>query len=208
MGEKMITLHNKDCMRGMKDFPDGFFEWAIVDPPYGAVEMMVSGGGTNRLRERMPWDVRPSREYFEELFRVSKNQIIWGGNYFSDFLPISNSWLCWHKGKQLNFPEFELAWTSTKKPSGYFYFSRADANINKVKIKFHPTQKPRELYVWIMSRFCTPGDRILDTHLGGGSIALAAHDMKLALWGYEISEDYYNKAVKRLDLHRQQLKLF
>jgi len=86
--------------------------------------------------------------------------------------------------------------------------SRADSNINKVKIKFHPTQKPRELYLWMMSRFCKQGDNILDTHLGGGSIALAAHDMKMNLWGYEISSEYYTKAIERLDNHRQQLQLF
>ena len=204
----MINLYNRDCMEAMKEFDDDFFDLAVVDPPYGAVEMMISGGGMNTLREKMPWDVRPKKEYFEELFRVSKNQIIWGGNYFSEFLPVSNCWVVWNKGKQLRYPEFEMAWTSTKKPNAIFYFSRADANINKVKIKFHPTQKPKELYIWLLSRYASQGDKILDTHLGGGSIALAAHDMGFDLWGYEINQNYYNGAMTRLQNHRQQIKLF
>ena len=205
----MIHLHNMDCMEAMAQMPDNAFELAICDPPYGAIEHMQSGGGKTKMKQLMHWDKKPSKKYFEQLQRVSRYQIIFGGNYFCDYLPISNCWFIWHKGKQLRFPEFEMAWTNTKKPNNVFYMSRADANINKITYKkFHPTAKPKELYMYLLNKYAKKGWRILDTHLGSGSSAIAAYNAGYEFVGYEIDTDYYNAAKKRFENHKRQIRMF
>jgi site-specific DNA-methyltransferase (adenine-specific) len=196
----MIELHNIDCMEYMRGLPDNAFELAIVDPPYGAVELMISGGGQSKvMRDEMAkWDKRPNKEYFNEVRRVSGNQIIWGANYFIDQLPLSSRWLCWDKGSFLNFPEFELAWMSFNKPSRMFRYSRVNAFINDMDSKIHPTQKPVKLYEWLLMNYAKEGDRILDTHLGSGSSAMAAHNLGFEFVGCELDTDYFNAASKRL----------
>ena len=201
----MINLYNEDCLEAMKRMEDGKYSLAIVDPPYGI-----------NIAE---WDTKiPSKEYFDQLFRVSKNQVIWGGNYF--VLPHTESWLCWDKTFkfQRKYPmsEFELAWTSFDFKSkfirytycGNFYgWNNPKVNYQKPK-NIHPTQKPVELYAWILQNYAKEGDTILDTHLGSGSIAIACHDMGFDLDGYELDTDYFQAASKRLREHQRQLKLF
>lgn len=192
-------VYNMDCMEYMKSIPDNFFELAIVDPPYGLSKKSTSGRG--KLKGRclnrgniQRWDIRPTKEYFEELFRVSKNQIIWGGNYFS--LPSCRCFICWDKKQPWkNFSQCEYAWTSFDKPAKLVAISNrgGDADRNK----FHPTQKPVKLYQWILEKFSKPGDKILDTHLGSGSSRIAAYRMGLDFYGTEIDKEYFDEQEKR-----------
>ena len=193
----------------MKQMPDKAFDLAIVDPPYG-IGAGKGVGRSGRLAVAKgkvvggEWDNEiPPPEYFEELFRVSKNQIIWGGNYFP--LPPSKCFLIWDKGETMynrKFAECEMAWASFDKAARLFKKSPKQDN------RIHPTQKPVELYKWILSRFANPGDKILDTHLGSGSIAIVCHDLGFDLTGYEINKDYYDAACKRLKNHQMQATLF
>lgn len=205
----MIELHNIDCMEYLATLEDNAFELAIVDPPYGAVEFMISGGGNSKvMRDEMKkWDTRPEQAYFNEIRRISKNQIVWGANYFINNLTLSSRWLCWDKGKLHNFPEFELAWMSFNKPSRMYRYHRVDAYINDMDIKIHPTQKPVKLYEWLLMNYAKEGDRILDTHLGSGSIAIACHNLGFDLVGCELDTDYFNAAKKRLEQHQSQLRI-
>ena len=202
----MINLYNMDCLEAMKRMEDGKYSLAIVDPPYGLKKAGVQGGGKMKNRafnrgEVFRWDIPPNKEYFDQLFRVSKNQIIWGGNYFD--LPPSRCVICWNKKQPWeNFSQWEMAWTSFDFPAPMFTFD------NRYRGKIHPTQKPIELYVWCLNRFGKEGDTILDTHLGSGSIAIACHDMGYSLDGYELDVDYFEAASKRLKEHQRQLKLF
>ena len=217
----MIQLFNQDCMTAMKAMKSNAFDLAIVDPPYGIHDKMKTtatqkkaGCGWAVEYMKKGWDQqRPSREYFQELQRVSRNQIIWGGNYFADLLPPSRGWICWDKVLDtFTSVNHELAWSSFDKGLGMF---RRSHGIDKGFMlrtpedqKIHPTQKPIALYVWILDNYAKEGDRILDTHLGSGSIALACHDMKFDLTGYEIDTEYYEAACKRLEQYQKQLKLF
>jgi site-specific DNA-methyltransferase (adenine-specific) len=203
----MIELLHEDNMRLMARYPDKHFDLAIVDPPYGIGNALVDGGGTRKAkfdndRDSVKWDVAPSKEYFSELFRVSKNQIIWGGNYFS--LPPNRCALIWDKMQIFSGSDFEYAWTSFDKASKSFRMSRVRAYCSG---KIHPTQKPIELYQFCLEKFAKEGDKILDTHLGSGSIAIACHDMGFDLVACEIDKDYYNAAVKRFNEQTKQLKL-
>ncbi len=197
-----IELLNMDCMEYMRGLPDKAFELAIVDPPYGIGE----SGGAKRTRGskktnglKKDWDnQRPSKEYFDELDRVSKNQIIWGGNYFADLLAPSRCWLYWQKDMGGDFSDGELAWTSFDKVLKQFR-KRSDT-FNRI----HPTQKPVKLYEWLLANYAKPGDRILDTHLGSGSSAIAAHYGGFEFVGTELDKDYYNAAVKRFDMETRQ----
>lgn len=211
----MITLHNKDCLEAMLEMADNQFDLAIVDPPYGinkdGQKEFISKKKSDHNRKyhkKKNWDTkRPSQQYFDELNRVSKHQIIWGGNYFADLLCASRGWVYWSKGQPgLTMSDGELAWTS---------FDRAlrEITINRIKIKqhggsIHPTQKPVALYKWLLQNYAKDGDSILDTHLGSGSIAIACHDMGFDLTAYEIDEEYFAAAQQRLKKHQQQLKLF
>jgi site-specific DNA-methyltransferase (adenine-specific) len=204
----MIELLNIDCMDYLATCENNAFELAIVDPPYGAVELMNTSGRAAKMCEEMKkWDKRPEREYFDELRRVSKNQIIWGAHYFLDKLPISSRWLCWDKGKLHHFPEFELAWMSLNKPSRMFRYHRISAYVHDMDTKIHPTQKPVKLYEWMLMNYAKEGDRILDTHLGSGSSAIACHNLGFDFVGCEIDRDYYNAALKRYRQHAAQLTI-
>lgn len=202
-----IELYNCDCMELMARYPDNHFDLAIVDPPYGLNEKLTRGGG-NHLKFKDDkrinnWDVIPDDKYFNELFRISNNQIIWGGNYFD--LPIYRCPIIWNKQQPLsNFSSFELAWTSFDRPNDIFSERQAGFCGDT---KIHPTQKPVKLYKWLLKNYAKEGDAILDTHLGSGSIAIACWDMGFDLVGSEIDKDYYEAMMKRFEQHKSQLQL-
>jgi site-specific DNA-methyltransferase (adenine-specific) len=210
----MITATNEDNMVMMKRYPDNYFELAIVDPPYGIdlANMNMGIGNTpkaskakNRKWKAKDWDSAvPTKEYFDELFRVSKNQIIWGGNYFD--LPPCGKFIIWDKEipKGLSFSDCEYAWTSFK---GANKMLRYSAYRNKSE-KFHPTQKPPALYEYCLMNFANAGNKILDTHLGSGSIALACHNLGYDLTACEIDSEYFTKYEERLKQHQSQLTMF
>ncbi len=180
---------------------DKEFNLAIVDPPFGLGEKLVIGGTwANKYdKEDSLWDIPPSKEYFEELFRISINQIIWGGNYFE--LPPNRCNLIWDKIAHMpTMSDFELAWTSFDMNSKIFKHIR-----NTSEIRIHMCQKPIALYKWLLKNYAKEGDKILDTHLGSGSIAIACYDMGYDLIGYEIDKTYYDAAVKRFETHKKQL---
>jgi len=211
MHRSKIELHNVDCLPFMKQCEDNQFDLAIVDPPYGIDWMkQIENPNTKanwKVHDKKDWDKNiPQQEYFNELFRVSKNQIVWGGNYMTEYLPPSPCWLIWDKMQEFTGAVFEMAWTSFKSPAKAFRMSRVEAYANKNKI--HPTQKPEGLYEWILDRYASEGDLILDTHLGSGSIAVACDKMSYDLVGLEIDKDYFDKANKRLKPYRMQRTLF
>ena len=210
-------------MTAMEKMQDNAFDLAIVDPPYGiGISKMKSykNKGKNFMStfyNPKDWDENiPNSSYFEELKRVSKNQIIFGGNYFTDYLKPTKSWCIWDKVTGDNeFSMFEMIYFSFKIVPKIFKYPIARIN-NRVsshpdqvkKTRIHPTQKPVALYVWLLDKYAKNGDRILDTHLGSGSSAIAAHDMDFDFVGYELDKDYFAAAQKRLHEHQKQLKLF
>jgi len=225
-----------DCMKAMKEFPSNFFDLAVVDPPYGGgatdtylhgaidgrfgnkgsmfekyrqIKVARTGAGHNNYDNKISeWDIAPSKEYFDELFRVSKEQIIWGGNYFD--LPPTRCFIIWRK---LNIPiegfsmsPVEYAWTSYNDNAKlYEAFSSSVGNMEK---RFHPTQKPVALYAWIFKNYAESGCKILDTHLGSGSSRIAAYDAGLDFWGYEIDKTYFDLQEERFERHASQINLF
>ena len=199
-----IKLYNADCMEVMKTFKDNQFDLAIVDPPYG-IDIETSGTYFKQFKTK-GWDNEsPNNEYFIELKRVSKNQIIWGGNYFLEYLGSAKCFLIWDKmiGEGMSFADGELAWTSFKKPTRIKkLLSRSENG------KIHPTQKPVQLYKWLLQNYAKEGDTILDTHFGSLSIGIACHDMKFDLTAIELDADYYEQAKQRLIYHQRQLTLF
>ena len=207
-----ITITNEDNMALMARYPDNYFDLAIVDPPYG-IERFKKPSGTTRFKssklmqeEGLTWDNKPKDEYFDELFRVSKNQIIWGANNF--ILPPSEYFLVWNKKQTVdNFASAEYAWVSMglKTPAKIFDYGIHKHNHTD---KIHPTQKPVDLYKFCLDKYAKQGDKILDTHLGSGSIAIACHDFGYELTCCELDVDYYNKAIERIKNHVSQLKLF
>jgi site-specific DNA-methyltransferase (adenine-specific) len=199
------TLYNMDCMELLKQTPDKYYELCIVDPPYGLPSDSVNGRGKlkNRIMntDGMKWDIAPSPDYFKELFRVSKNQIIWGGNYFD--LPPTRGVICWDKVQPWeNFSAWEMAWTSFDSVARIFKFD------NRTGDKIHPTQKPIALYEWLLTKYAKNGDKILDTHLGSGSIAIACQTLGFKLTGCELNESYFESATKRIKAVFQQTTLF
>ena len=201
-----IEITNEDNMDLMSRYPDNYFDLAIVDPPYGLGESVVNSGGRFARYENKNgnWDNEtPTKEYFEELFRVSVNQIIWGGNYFK--LPPTKCFLIWDKKQpqEVSFASCEFAWTSFNSVAKTFYF-RPQGQENR----FHPTQKPVALYKWLLDKYAKQGDKILDTHLGSGSIAIACHDYGFELTACELDAEYYEKAKQRIQNHIKQLTLF
>ncbi|MEN6634429.1 MAG: DNA methyltransferase [Clostridiaceae bacterium] len=202
-------FYNMDCLEAMREFPDKFFSLSVVDPPYGIDINMNMGRrkGEARKHDEKAWDNSiPNDEYFKELFRVSENQIIWGGNYFN--LPTSQAWIYWHKSvpEGVSFSDGELAWTS---------FDRAlkEARIpysgfNGSEGKIHPTQKPISLYVWILKNYAKRGDKILDTHVGSASSLIACHRMGFEAWGFELDVDYFRAASERLEKEKAMSPLF
>ena len=207
-----ITLTNEDNMALMARYPDNYFDLAIVDPPYGInVTKMTLGNGKKKINRGLTsWDKSaPNKEYFLELKRVSKNQIIWGANYMTQFLLPSMGWIFWDKGTGYNdFSDGELAYTSFNRALRKYKVSWVGANANNGTPRIHPTEKPVKLYEWLLMNYAKEGDKILDTHLGSGSIALAAHNLKFELVGCELDTEYYQAAVKRLKEHIKQLTLF
>lgn len=205
-----ITITNEDNMALMASYPDNYFDLAIVDPPYGiSVNVSMGRRKGDKKSDYHKFagndDSIPSAEYFTELFRVSQNQIIWGGNYMTDYLEPSPCWLLWDKGfsADVTFAQFEMAWTSFNSSCKKIDFNAA-ANNNRI----HPTQKPDYLYRFILDRYCQDGYKLLDTHLGSGSIAIACHDYGFELTACELDTDYYNKAIERIKNHVAQLSLF
>ena len=206
-------------MEGMANMKDNEYDLAIIDPPYGIGE---DGKGNTRHRNSPPftefkvkgWDrIRPNKKYFNELFRISENQIIWGGNYFVNYLRPKMGWIYWDKLLGGDFSDGELAYTSferalkkfTKSPEKNYSTNKYSAMKWK---RIHPTQKPVALYKWLLKNYAKPGDKILDTHLGSGSIAIACWDMGFDLTGYEIDKDYFDAMTKRFENHKKQLQLF
>ena len=224
----MIEITNEDNIKLMARYEDNYFDLAIVDPPYGidadksqnaAAESRKKANGKSKAGrgwkeyKATEWDGEiPKEEYFKELFRVSKKQIIWGGNYFPYIWNYSNSFIIWNKmQRDFSLADGELAWYSeTKKAMRTFDFSRggALADNNKNGGRFHPTQKPVKLYEWLLMNYAKEGDKIIDTHLGSGSIAIACHNMKYNLTACELDKEYYDIAMKRLKEHMAQQRLF
>lgn len=204
-----ITITNEDCMDLLKRTPDKFYDLAICDPTYGIginISMGRRKGNKKSNYHKFAGEDNsiPSADYFKELKRVSKNQIIWGGNYMTDFLPTSPCWLLWDKGfsEDVTFAQFEMAWTSFT--SSAKKFDKHPSQQNRI----HPTQKPVALYKWLLNKYAKQGDKILDTHLGSGSIAIACHDYGYELTACELDKEYYDKAIQRIKNHVSQLKLF
>lgn len=229
-----INFHNCDNMEFMKNIPDKFYDLAIVDPPYGIGDRLVDGGGKDIMKKykesfkEKGWDnAIPSKEYFEELFRVSKNQIIWGGNYFIEHLYNTRGIICWDKLQMMEtLSRWEFAWTSFDKVAKTFENRSQDPN------RFHPTQKPVQLYKWLLKNYATCSScenkgwvyltmgkqtdcpkckgviaKILDTHGGSMSIAIACHDLGFDLDLCELDKDYFDAGFKRFEQHKKQLKL-
>lgn len=197
-------FYNMDCMDGMKEFPDKYFDLAIVDPPYG-IDINKSGRLKNYNDTRKKWDDNiPEQDYFDELFRISKNQIIWGGNYF--YLPPTKCFLIWDKRQpeNISFASCEFAWTSFDSVAKTFYMYP----INTEKNRIHPTQKPIALYDWILSRYAKPGHKILDTHVGSASSLIACHKNGYKYVGFELDPYYYKLAKQRLEAEENQMNFF
>ena len=216
----MINLYNKDCMLALKEFKDNQFDLAIVDPPYGINKDGTIGIGIDTKKgftkkkeyKKKNWDKEiPNKEYFDELLRVSKNQIIWGANYFTKHIPTIKNFIFWYKkGKSVDkmFNDGEMAYVSKGRTKMIDIWWNGLGVINSGEKKIHPTQKPVKLYEWLLMNYATKGDKILDTHLGSGSIAIACHNLGFDLEGYELDKEYFEKAKKRLKEHQSQIKMF
>jgi len=223
----MSTYHHADCMNpdtGLPSFPDKHFDLAIVDPPYGE-ECNLHGGssesGSNGWKGNMgklhTWNKTPELQYFAELFRVSKNQIIWGANYFSSYLPPSMGWIVWDKmNAGFSLGDGELAFSSFDKALRIFKYGRGNEKGFAPKLKdweshslsIHPNQKPMGLYRWLLKNYAKAGDLILDTHVGSASSLVAFEEMGFEYVGYELDADYYRDSTARLEAFRAQPKLF
>ena len=210
-----ININNIDCIEFMKTKPENYYDLAIVDPPYGIgidgqKESKCKNPKHNRkAHEHKGWDnATPTKEYFEELERVSKNQIIWGANYFVEHLTKgTKGWIVWDKGQHgLTMSDCELAYSSFNKPSRVFVFNRG--LIAQKGGSIHPTQKPVELYRYLLNEYAEKGNKILDTHCGSGSIAVACDDLGFDLDATEIDKEYFENSIKRLNQFRTQISMF
>jgi site-specific DNA-methyltransferase (adenine-specific) len=212
------SVFNEDCMIGMARMPDKSIDLAIVDPPYGIGE----DGGSNHSRgtKNAPatkftiknWDTPPIEEYFKGLFRVSKNQIIFGANHFISKMPIDSScWIVWDKVNFADFADCELAWTSFKSAVRQFTFKwqgMLQGDMKNKEERIHPTQKPVALYKWLLSKYATPGQSILDTHMGSQSSRIAAYKLGFDYYGWELDEEYFRKGCERFDFMARQRDIF
>jgi len=213
MTEPNIELLNLDCLPYMRACADKQFDWAIVDPPYGnndAIGLKDNKSCKKQASKRTDYkqfeNIAPSQEYFDELQRISKNQIVWGANYFTEFLEPTKAWIFWYKGQQgLTMSDGEMAWTSLKKVTRM-------VNIHRTHIwqenPMHPTQKPVKLYKWLLKNYAEEGQTIFDSHLGSGSIAIACDELGFDFTGLEIDKGYFEEANKRIQLARRQTSLF
>jgi len=219
-----MKLYNQDCLPAMKEMPDNAYDLAIVDPPYGIGADIVketkrvrhtkyNKGNAIRKGYSKKWDVKPPKEYFDELFRVSKNQIIWGANYFIEYLRNSSCFLIWDKMQSFTGADFELAFSSFDSSCKAFRMTRIEAyssgdwrSVHGSKI--HPTQKPVALYKWLLTKYAKPGQTILDTHLGSMSSVIACIDMGYSITGYEVDKEYFDNGVSRVQRHLSQGRLF
>ena len=204
----MITC--EDNMELMARYEDNYFDLAIVDPPYG---IETKGNAQDRFNMGKDLslinDAKPNKNYFKELFRVSKNQIIWGYNHLSDLLPSCREFIFWYKHQPVvTFSDGELAFTSFTKTAKCFDYPYYKANIENKGQKIHPTQKPVKLYEWLLMNYAKEGDKILDTHLGSGSIAIACYNLGYDLTACELDKEYYDAAIKRIEQHKNQTRLF
>ncbi len=214
----MIELLHCDCMEYMATVPDKYFDLSIVDPPYGIHEKLKAGSSCQNkgnkfalMYEQKNWDMhRPTQDYFNELFRISKNQIIWGGNYFTDKLPVSRGWICWDKGgDNMTSVNNELAWSSYEKAMKMFRRCHGldKGFMNKEGSNIHPTQKPVALYEWLLTNYAKKGQRVFDSHLGSASSAIAAHYFGVDFVGTELDKDYFEAAKARFDMATKQLAM-
>jgi len=207
-----MKITNEDNMELMARYEDNHFDLAIVDPPYGYGDKKTNILNFRQKEQHRDWNTAPNDVYFKELFRVSKEQIIWGGNYFPFIWGFGGRcFIYWHKGNPVsNFADGELAWTSFDKNAkqfNYRYYGNLEGNTS-TGVKFHPTQKPIALYEWLLMNYAKEGDKILDTHLGSGSIALACHNLGFDLTACELDKEYYEAAIKRIEQHQSQQRLF
>ena len=210
----MFTLHNGDCLPFMRSLPDKAFDLIITDPPYGINADIAQNknagnkggtrGGYYKKYHETSWDNSiPSKEVFAEMFRVSKNQIIFGGNYFTEYLPPSRCWIVWDKVVRAHFPDGEMAWGSFDKGLKIFRYSRADAYINSIKVKEHPTQKPVNLFNWIIQNYSNENEKIFDPFMGSGTTGVSCVAMGRVFTGCEIDKKYFEVAKKRIKLAAQ-----
>tara|TARA_R100000353_G_scaffold173143_1_gene139164 strand:+ start:94 stop:738 length:645 start_codon:yes stop_codon:yes gene_type:complete len=213
-----MNITNEDNMKLMARYEDKYFDLAIVDPPYGIGE----DGAKNHSRDKATkatrytpknWDNKaPKKEYFKELKRVSKNQIVWGANHFIENIPNANSscWIVWDKDNTGDFADSELAYASFKTAVRNFKWrwnGMLQQDMKNKEVRIHPTQKPIKLYEWLLMKYAKEGDKILDTHLGSGSIAIACHKLGYDLTACELDKEYYEAAMKRIKLHTAQLRI-
>ena len=211
MGGMSSVAFNEDCMTGMRRYPDKYFDLAVCDPPYAINRF--KNGETSRLRKygslKSVNDSRPTKEWFQELVRVSKNQIVFGYNHLCDILPPTSEFIFWYKHQPVNtYADGELAYTSFKKTAKCFdypFFGGTGADEDG---RIHPTQKPVALYTWIFQNYAKPGDKILDTHLGSGSSRIAAYEQGLDFVGFELEKHYFDAQEERFQTHISQLSLF
>lgn len=218
-------FYNMDCMEGMKSFPDKYFDLAIVDPVYGDVtkggymthnkgQHIGTGAANSKGYHASLWNQKKTgSDYFTELFRVSKNQVVWGGNYFCSGLPTSQCWVVWDKQhpEGRTFADCELAWTSFNRAIRIFRFmwdGMLQGDMKNKEIRIHPTQKPVALYKWLLTKFAKEGDIILDTHVGSGSSLIACKQLGFEHVGFEIDETYYKMACERIERETAQMTIF
>lgn len=217
---ELNRLYNLDCKQAMKQIPDKYFELAIVDPPYGIGENGTKNHTRSKLAKSKDYksyagndSAPPDQEYFRELFRISKNQVIFGANHFISKIPYDSScWIVWDKENGNNdFADCELAWTSFKSAVRIFRFrwsGMLQGDMKNKEIRIHPNQKPVPLYQWIIGRWANPGDKIIDTHAGSGSCLVAAYRAQHKFLGFELDKDYFTSADKRLRDEMAQMTIF
>ena len=218
-------FYNCDCMQGMKEFPDKYFDLAIVDPVFGDVtkggymshnkgQRIGKGKANQKGYHPAIWSQeKTGKDYFNELLRVSRNQVIWGGNYFCNFLPTSQCWIVWDKQhpEGITFADCELAWTSFNEATRIFRYmwnGMLQGDMKHKEDRINPCQKPVKLYEWLINKFAKEGDVILDTHTGSGSSLIACYNTNHKYVGFEIDETYYKLAKERIERETAQLNLF
>ena len=209
-------MHHGDCMDYMATLPDNYYQLSICDPPYGIKRDKGFGGFGGfgkpiaRKKYKGEWDSqKPNKLYFDELQRVSKNQIIWGGNFYTDILPQMNHWIFWDKRNTMpTFGDGELAWTSFKKNSVKRHILEYNGLLGRELDRIHPTQKPIKLYEWLLTNYAKTGDKILDTHGGSFSSAIACNNLGFEFTGIELDKDYFDAAVKRVEAASKQIRMF